>query len=160
MTQSSKALKRYNHLLSETNAAYHELSVQLGLSDSVMQILYTICYQGRTRCALQEIRIQTGISKQTINSALRKLEAAGIIYLEPVGGKSKDVCLTEQGVLLAERTAARVIAVENAVFSAWSQEDVEKYLELVEKYLNGFRNQVCALKTEAGGIHDTAIRSL
>ena len=148
MIQSSKALKRYQHLLSETNAAYHELSVRLGLSDSVMQILYTICYYGGVRCSLQQICVQTGISKQTINSALRKLEAEGIVYLEAAGGRNKDVCLTEQGRLLTERTAVRVMEVENAVLASWRREDVERYLELTEKYLIGFRNKVKALETD------------
>ena len=39
----SPALKRYNYLFGETDAVYHEISLKLGLSDSAMKILYTIC---------------------------------------------------------------------------------------------------------------------
>ena len=49
----SKVMKRYNYLLGELNAVYHEMSLKLGLSDSAMIILYTICDQGE-RCPLQE----------------------------------------------------------------------------------------------------------
>ena len=38
----SKVMKRYNYLLGELNAVYHEMSLKLGLSDSAMIILYTI----------------------------------------------------------------------------------------------------------------------
>jgi len=55
----------------------------------------------------------SGISKQTVNSALRKLEAEGIIYLENAGAKNKSVCLTIKGKKLADRTVRRIIDIEN-----------------------------------------------
>ena len=58
----SKEMKRYNHLCSEIDGAYHEMSVKLGLSDSAMRILYTICDAGDS-CLLQEICFRSGISK-------------------------------------------------------------------------------------------------
>lgn len=149
MTHSSKALKRFNHLLSETDAAYHEASARLGLPDSVMQILYTVCdYGGGFRCPLREVCIRTGISKQTINSALRRLEADGFVRLEQAGAKNKDICLTEQGIRLAERTAVRIMEAENAVLASWPREDVEAYLALTEKYLTAFRKETEKLHLE------------
>ena len=113
MERSSKSLRRYNYLFSETNAAYHEMSARLGLSDSAAQILYTICDCGSGyRCPLHRICMETGVSKQTINSALRKLEGEGYVYLEQAGGKRKDVCLT-----------------------------AERYLALTEEYLTAFRKE-------------------
>lgn len=106
MPRSSRALRRFNYLLSETDAAYHEAASRLGLSDSVMQILYTVCdSDSGERCPLSEVCRRTGISKQTINSALRRLEADGIVRLEQAGGRSKDVCLTRRGGELAQDPA-------------------------------------------------------
>lgn len=130
----SKVMRRYNHLLGETEAVYHEISLKLGLSDSAMCILYTICDSG-TSCLLQEICRRSGLSKQTINSAIRKLEAEGIVCLEPAGPKNKNVCLTEKGMLVADQTAGRIIKAENEIFDSWSQEEVQNYLELMEKFL-------------------------
>ena len=87
---SSKNLKRYNHLLGEIDGAYHEASLKLGMSDSVSKILYTICNAGGS-CLLNDICKQTGLSKQTVNSAIRNLEADEIIYLKAVNGKAKNV---------------------------------------------------------------------
>ena len=131
---ASKEMKRFNHLISETEALYHEISLKLGLSDSALSILYTICNNGES-CPLNEICHISGISKQTINSSLRKLEADDIVYLEQIGGKSKNVCLTEKGKDLAKGTAVRVIEAENEILASWGQEDVEKYLELLEHFL-------------------------
>ena len=38
----SRDMKRFNYLVGETDAAYHEAAQKLGLSDSVMQIFYII----------------------------------------------------------------------------------------------------------------------
>lgn len=70
------AMKRFNYLTTEIDAAYHEAALKLGLSDSAMLILYAICNSG-DECPLSDIPHLSGISKQTVNSALRKLEHEG-----------------------------------------------------------------------------------
>ncbi len=75
-TYISKDINRFNYLLSETDAVYHDMSKRLGLSDSISQILYTICDLG-DGCLLQEICRRCGLSKQTVNSAIRRLESDG-----------------------------------------------------------------------------------
>lgn len=137
---TSKDLKHFNHLITEMDAAYHDISLKLGLSDSAMSILYTICNYGES-CLLQDICRQSGLSKQTINSALRKLETENILYLEMAGAKSKRVTLTDAGKALAQRTALQVIHTENEIFASWSREDVEKYLELTEDYLTALKEK-------------------
>ena len=87
-THISIEMKRFNHLIGEIDAVYHDMALKLGLSDSAMRILYTICNNGES-CLLQEICHLSGISKQTINSAIRKLEADEIVYLEQISGKNK-----------------------------------------------------------------------
>lgn len=136
----SKEMKRYNHLCSEIDGAYHEMSVKLGLSDSAMVILYTICDAGDS-CLLQEICLRSGISKQTINSSIRKLEAEGILYLEAAGAKNKNVCFTEKGKALAKQTALRMMEAENEIFAEWPKEDVEQYLALTERYLRAIQKK-------------------
>lgn len=134
-------MKRFNYLISEIDSVYHEAALKLGLSDSAMSILYAICDNGEG-CLLQEICFYTGISKQTINSALRKLEKEGIVYLELLNAKSKKVYLTNKGKKLAEKTAFRVLQMEDEIFASWKKEDVEKYLELTESYLVHLKEKI------------------
>ncbi len=134
----SRDMKRFNYLLGEMDAAYHEISLKLGMSDSAMIILYTICDIGDC-CLLTEICRLSGLSKQTVNSALRKLEAQGTLYLEKAGPKGKKVCLTEAGKTLAERTGLRL--TEDAILASWPRQDVEKYLDLTERFLNALRKE-------------------
>ena len=141
---ASEEMKRFNHLLGELDGAYHEISFKLGLSDSAMTILYTICDKGES-CLLQEICLQSGVSKQTINSAIRKLEAEGILYLEPAGAKNKSVCLTEKGKAFAAKTAGKVIQMENEVLASWTKEDIEKYLDLTKQFLEAMKEKAKSL---------------
>ena len=131
---SLSSLKRYNHLVGEIDAVYHEASLKLGMSDSVSKILYTICNVGSS-CLLHDICKQAGLSKQTVHSAIRNLEAKEMVTLELVGGKSKKVCLTEKGEIFAQKTARRLIDMENSILSSWPKEDVQTYLELTERFL-------------------------
>lgn len=137
---SSKEMRRYNHLVGEIDGVYHEMSLKLGLSDSAMIVLYTICDSGSS-CPLRDICRRSGLSKQTVNSALRRLEAAGAVFLESVSARNKNVCLTESGQVLAEKTAERIIRIENDIFDAWPREDVERYLELTARYLFALREK-------------------
>lgn len=136
----SNEMKRYNYLSGEINSMYHDISLHLGLSDSAMIILYTICDNGDS-CPLQEISRRSGISKQTINSAIRKLERDGIVYLKAAGAKNKNVFLTDLGKQLAQHTAIRLITIENEIFASWEKEEVEKYLELTERFLTSLKEK-------------------
>lgn len=136
----SRDMKRFNYLLGGMDAAYHEISLKLGMSDSAMIILYTICDIGDC-CLLTEICRLSGLSKQTVNSSLRKLEAQGTLYLEKAGPKGKKVCLTEAGKTLAEQTALRLLRTEDAILASWPRQDVEKYLDLTERFLNALRKE-------------------
>lgn len=142
----AEEMRSINHLLSEIDAAYHEASLRLGLADSAMQILYILCSQGGA-CLLRDICRQSGTSKQTINSALRKLEAEGLVYGESFDGKQKMVRLTEQGRHRAEQTVARLMAVENSVLSTWSKQELTLYLSLTQRYLASFKEKIKELST-------------
>ncbi len=137
----SKSLRRLNHIISGTDALYHEASFRLGISDSVCMILYSILTVGES-CPLNVIVKSTGLSKQTVNSALRRLEKDGLAYLEAVDGRSKNVCLTEKGVILASTTAGRIISIENDILASWPEEDIRRYFELSEKFRLGLEERV------------------
>ncbi|MDE7312124.1 MAG: MarR family transcriptional regulator [Eubacterium sp.] len=134
-------LKRLNYLISEIDAAYHEAALKIGLSDSSMTVLYAVCNSGGS-CLLSEICKLSGTSKQTINSALRKLEAEGLIYLEAGEGKRKKVCLTEKGMDCSKNGVARLIALENDILASWTANEQEKYLELTQKYLACLKQKI------------------
>lgn len=138
---SSKEMKRYNQLHGEIEATYHDSSLKFGVSDSVSKILYAICSIGDSYL-LNDLCRDTGLSKQTVNSAIRGLEKNDVVYLEAVDGKSKRVCLTENGKRLAANTASRLIEIENAIFASWPETEVRQYLELTERFLMALKEKI------------------
>ena len=122
----------FNFLMSKIDVVYHEVALRLGITDSSMLIL--------GECMLGDII--SGASKQTINSALRKLEADKIIYLETFNGRKKKVYLTEKGKEFVKDTVLRVIKVENDIFSSWSDEERKIYIGLTQRYLRDFKKKV------------------
>lgn len=134
-------LHRINYLGAEMDALYHQASLRLGVSDSVMRALYTVYDNGGT-CLLSDIYKQSGISKQTVNSAIRKLESEEILYLEQENGRGKRVHLTEKGKDYVEKNVARLYAAECEIFASWTEEEIDSYICFMEKYNEMFRQQL------------------
>ena len=132
-------MRKFDLLVSETDMAYHDAALKLGLSDSAMLILYTLCLSGG-ECLLSDIT--SGASKQTINSALRKLEADQVVRSELFKGRKKKVYLTEKGKQFAKDTVLRVIEIENEIFGQWSEEERTVYMNLTRRYLTDFKEKI------------------
>lgn len=137
-------IAQINCLTEEVDSLYHQAAVRLGVSDSVLFVLYMLHTNGGQRL-LYDIYKLSGISKQTINSAIRKLEQEKLIYLEKYNGKAKLVCLTEHGRVRAEQTAARLFEAERAAFLEWSEEELQTYLTLNKKYNETLKEQISKL---------------
>lgn len=134
-------IRRINFLSTEMDALYHQSSLKLGISDSVSIVLYAM-YDAGGECLLSHIYKQSGISKQTINSAIRKLEAEGIVRLTQHDGRAKKAALTGEGKAYAQKTAARLRQAEMDAFDAWTEEEIHSYIRLMEKYTDCFRRQI------------------
>lgn len=137
----SQNMKRCNHLQGEIEAAYHEAALKFGLADSTQFILYTVCYLG-DNCPLNDVVRITGISKQTVNSAIRNMEKQGLIRLIAATPKTKNIVFTEKGKNIAENTVIRLMKAEDDIFVSWPEEDVQKYLELNERFLNDLKEKI------------------
>lgn len=132
---------RINCLTEDIDSLYHRAALKLGVSDSVLFVLYMI-YTNGGQCLLYDIYKSFGISKQTINSAIRKLESEDIVYLEKLNGKAKIVCLTDRGKAYIKQNAAKLFAAECNTFSDWSEEEINLYISLIEKHNTSLRKQI------------------
>lgn len=137
-----KANKYLNYLMGETQAVYHEIALKLGLTDSALQILYALS-ENDGCCSLQELCRASGLSKQTVHSALRKLEQEGTVALAPqkAGAKCKVVTLTPTGRSLADATTGRLIAAEQEILGGWPPQELALYLALNERFLNELKQK-------------------
>ena len=133
-----------NHIISEMESLYHQVSLKMGISDSVSIVLYTI-HVTEGICLLSDIYKKSGISKQTVNSAIRRLEDEGILYLEQHTGRSKKIILTEMGNKYINKTVAKLYEAEVQAFESWTKEEINTYVNLMEKYKDCFRKKINAL---------------
>lgn len=140
-TDHTKEIHRINYVTAELDSLYHISSRKLGITDSVSMVLYAI-YDAGGECPLSDIYKRSGISKQTINSAIRGLETDGILYLEQYRGRAKKAVLTEKGKAYVQKTAARLYQAEVDAFHTWTEEEIDTYIRLMEKYAACFREQI------------------
>ena len=141
MSKRIEMLRQINYLASEIDAIYHRSSVKLGISDSVSKVLYAINDAGGS-CLLSDIYKRSGIGRQTVNSAVRTLEAAKVIYLEQYAGRAKMVFLTEEGKDFAEKTAGRLFEAEMSALDSWEDEEISDYIELMKKHVGCLSRQI------------------
>ena len=85
------AFKEFYNLLSQVNSVYHDAALKLGLTDSELDILYSLNEHGSV-CNQSIFYKETGTTKSTINSAVRRMEQAGYLYLKPGTGRNTWCC--------------------------------------------------------------------
>lgn len=133
MIKLENNFSKYNLLFYEINELYHDYAVKTNISDSVSCILYILCERGGS-CKQSEIYKNSGISRQTINSAVRRLEENGVIVLTKCGGRDTVVSLTEEGERLAVEKIQPLFEIENNIFSSWNETEISEYLRLTTEY--------------------------
>ena len=81
----NKKLSEYNSIIKENEGIYHRVAKKNGLSNGAFWILYMMCEEegNLTQSTVCDTFYQP---KQTVNSALKKLEQQGLVELEIVAG--------------------------------------------------------------------------
>lgn len=131
------AFKEYYNIAGQIDSAYHDAALKLGLTDSELDILYSLSLHG-SGCNQSIFYKETGTTKSTINSAVRKMEQAGYLYLKPGAGRNTCVFLTEKGETLMKHTVHRLIAIENEIFESWSPEEQQIFMKLNQDFAARF----------------------
>mgnify|MGYP001029498125 FL=1 len=119
---------------------YHDLCVQNGISDSVFDIFYAIAALG-DGCCQRDICDYAFTSKQTIHSAIHKLEKEGLLRFASGKGREMHIYLTPAGGQFMKEKIAPVIAMENEVISQMPPDETDFLLRLTAKYLDCLRRQ-------------------
>lgn len=135
---SYEKARMYAYLSAEITSLYHEAAVKMGISDTVLNILYVLCERGN-QCLQSDIFRLTGISRQTINSAIRKLEKDGLAYLEQGEGRNTMVCLTEKGRVFSTEKVLPLFQIEDKIWNEWTVDEQEKYILFTQKYRDSFK---------------------
>lgn len=137
-----RLLVLYNCLYKETDEVYRDLARHFGLPDCAFWILYLLRETSRvyTQSALSDT---LSLSKQTVNSALKNLEAEGYLCLETPAENRRNKCvrLTPAGEGLAAKTVDRVLAMEQKAFAHFSAQEQADFVRLNQKHVRQLRAQ-------------------
>ena len=140
-TKIEEQLRMFNHLWSEIGGLYHEAAVKCGLSDSEFDILYTIYDQGEG-CSQRDVCRLSGVSRQTVHSAIKKMERNGWIFLEAGEGRLMRIFLTKKGKDVMEKKLMPIVHAENDVFGGWIESERTELLRLTKKYMVDFGERI------------------
>ena len=121
----SRELKENNRIYREMESIYHEICVKAGISDTDFIVLYSIV-EFEDGCCQRKIAKQYSISRQTVNSSVKKLVQNGCVVLESGKGHDKQIVLTEKGKAMAKQKIIPVMEAEAGVFMHMTEEERKK----------------------------------
>ncbi len=127
----SAALNQYDKELDEI---YHKYATQHHLSDAALWILYAI-YDAKDGITQTDLCNAWSFCRQTINTALKKLEQQEIIALRAVSTnrKSKEIVFTPKGNAMVQEVLVPLMHAEYNVYNAFSEEENKLFIELCKK---------------------------
>lgn len=121
---------------------YHKLAVKFGISDSELIILYEV-YTMKNPPTQKDLCSIYSMSKQTINSAIKKLKNNNYITLESFKNtKNKNIILTNIGREFCNKTIAKVIEIEKSSLECLTKKQRESLITITDLYLNTLNSNV------------------
>lgn len=144
MTPSLTALTRLNYLLLEGNELFLGYAKRCGLSDSTFIILYILRDLGNG-VNQQAVCRAAGLPKQTVSSAMKRMEADGLLSLRAVPGcRGKAAFLTEAGDALAARSVDPLRTIEAQALLTLSEAERRTLFQCLQHYNDTLRRCLTA----------------
>ena len=138
-----KDIIQFNRLYRELDEIYHIYAKEHGLSDSALWILYSLV-ESNTRMTQKDMCRLWHRPPQTINSALKRLEAQGMLKLIPAADsqKTKEIVLTDSGRDLVSRIILPVFQAETRALRCMSIEERTLLLSMTAKYVDHLTEEI------------------
>ncbi len=136
-------LVMYNQLWMELDDLYSDYAKSSGLPECAFWIFYTL-YESKDIYTQKDLSEKWSFSRQTVNSALKKLESEGLVRLVPLPGqkKNKQLVLTEEGDVFAQKVIIPIIEAEKNAFGGLGNEEQKMLLCLTQKYLRRLQAEI------------------
>lgn len=120
--QIHKQLIEYYEVYKETDALYSAVAERSGMSSAMFWTMYAVCSKDGP-CAQKDVCGICAMSKQTVHSALKKLQAQGYLYLDvsPADRRSKYIFLTELGERYRKEKLYPLFEAEKSAFAGMDE---------------------------------------
>lgn len=133
MIEQNSRLFSLNAVWKENTDIYRRMAKSMGLTETALWAIYTLRVEPGeiTQSRMCEFLHEP---KQTVNSALKKMESSGLITLESgANRRTKTIRLTEAGLRLAQKTVDRVWETETLALAQFSEEDATQMFALIRR---------------------------
>lgn len=141
-------LGRYNRLCRGYDDIYRQAALEAGISFVPYYILLMLCSADQPQTQ-SDIQKNSFYPKQTIHSAVQRLQELGYLTLLPQG-RRKVLAITETGKAFCAQRVLPVLSAEQEAFLELSPQEQEQLLLTTEKHLKLFRQRFAA-KSEPSG---------
>lgn len=133
---------RFNRLFKSYDDCYAGAARKSRLPELSLWILYTL--RDIPDCTQKDLTDTLLRSKQSIQSALRRLLDEGLVTLETDkrDHRCKRIQLTEKGQEVCSRTADRVIHAERRAFAKFTDAERAEFLERFEQLRDAVRTEM------------------
>ena len=135
-------INEYNQLYKACDKLYHTVAARAGISDCAFWILY-IVQDTKGICKQADVCENVPMSRQTVNSALKKLEKDGYLTLTKIEGKKgKAIGLTGQGIRFVQRYILPVMEAEERICANFSEEEKETFMGLFHTLIDRLSHEI------------------
>lgn len=142
MEKQRALLEKYNRIYRDQSELYHAVVLHYGLSDCAFWLLYTLWEMG-VPLIQRELSTIVCQPKQTVHSALKKLEREGYVCMtEGRDRRSRYAALTERGEQLARTVIDPVLTAETDAFGCMTEEEQRLFLALLLRYNQALRRNL------------------
>ena len=145
MENDLSPLQQYNAVFRKGDEAFHNAVKSFNMSEGTFRILYNLRDIGHD-LSQREVYRNACMPKQTVNSALKRLESDDYIELRTDSGtKGRIVALTPKGEELARHTVDLAMNVERLTMTQMPAQELEMLISLMNKYTNALTNNMHAM---------------
>lgn len=132
---NQEMLIQYNQLVKEYDDIYRNIAKHFHMSETEFWILYNL-YAENNQPTQRELCMRLHTPKQTIHSALRKMEQEGWIqYIALQDHRMKKITLCEKGIRAAQQSVALVTDKEEQAFQCFNETEKRLYLSLLQRHI-------------------------
>ena len=135
--------RSFDRLYRRTDQLYYEMARDCGIPESAYWVMYAIHVCGG-EVTVRDLAREWCYSRQTVNSALRALEARGLVETSfcEGGRKAKRVTLSEEGARFVAEQIVPANKAERRAFGALSTSEQQEMLRLVRKYVEAVESEL------------------
>lgn len=133
-------VKRYKELYWEADGLFNQIMECSKMPGSEAMTLFCLMEGLNTQSAICK---KLYMPKQTIHSAIKKLESQGLVVLadEKAKDKTKQIFITDKGKSVYMQNVHPLDAAENTAFAMLDVSEQEELIRITSKY-NGFLKNV------------------